>query len=51
MSAATATSQDHDAYVEIAGPCATDVHHNFVQRWNEASERHQDDGLFGHVAR
>ena len=22
-----------------AGPAATDVHHNFVQRWNEASER------------
>lgn len=42
-------TQDHDAYVEIAGPCATDVHHNFVQRWNEASERHQEDGLFGHL--
>lgn len=42
-------SQDHDAYLEIAGPCATDVHHNFVQRWNEASERHKDDGLFGHL--
>ncbi|MDQ8732777.1 phosphatidylserine/phosphatidylglycerophosphate/cardiolipin synthase family protein [Bradyrhizobium sp. LHD-71] len=42
-------SQDHDAYAEIAGPCATDVHHNFVQRWNEASERHKDDGLFGHL--
>ncbi len=42
-------SQDHDAYVEIAGPCATDVHHNFVQRWNEASERQKDDGLFGHL--
>jgi len=43
------TSQDHDAYLEIAGPCATDVHHNFVQRWNETSERHKDDGLFGHL--
>jgi cardiolipin synthase A/B len=42
-------SHDHDAYVEIAGPCATDVHHNFVQRWNEASERQKDDGLFGHL--
>lgn len=42
-------TEDHDAYVEIAGPCATDVHHNFVQRWNEASERHSDDGLFGHL--
>jgi phosphatidylserine/phosphatidylglycerophosphate/cardiolipin synthase-like enzyme len=46
---ADGTSQDHDAYLEIAGPCATDVHHNFVQRWNEASERHKHDGLFGHL--
>ena len=28
----------HDLYLEIRGPAATDVHHNFVQRWNEASE-------------
>jgi len=28
----------HDLYVEVAGPSATDVHHNFVQRWNGASE-------------
>lgn len=34
----------HDTYVEISGPAATDVHHNFVQRWNEASERALDDG-------
>ena len=27
----------HDAYVEIAGPSGTDVHHNFVQRWNQVS--------------
>jgi len=38
----------HDAYVEIAGPSATDVHHNFVQRWNEASERAAADGVWGH---
>lgn len=38
----------HDAYVEIAGPSATDVHHNFAQRWNEASERAADDGVWGH---
>lgn len=31
----------HDAYLEVAGPCATDVHHNFVERWNGASE-HRD---------
>jgi len=29
----------HDVYMELRGPAATDVHHNFVQRWNEASER------------
>ena len=28
-----------DIYCELAGPAATDVHHNFVQRWNLASER------------
>ena len=38
----------HDVYVEISGPSATDVHHNFVQRWNEASERAADDGRWGH---
>jgi phosphatidylserine/phosphatidylglycerophosphate/cardiolipin synthase-like enzyme len=40
----------HDAYVEVSGPAATDVHHNFVQRWNEASERLLDDGRWGHDA-
>ncbi len=40
--------QRHDAYVEVAGPSATDVHHNFVQRWNEASERAEADGVWGH---
>lgn len=34
----------HDVYSELRGPSATDVHHNFVQRWNEASERDADDG-------
>src|SRR5579864_5929624 len=38
----------HDAYVEVTGPSATDVHHNFVQRWNEASERGAEDGVWGH---
>jgi phosphatidylserine/phosphatidylglycerophosphate/cardiolipin synthase-like enzyme len=38
----------HDVYVEVAGPSATDVHHNFVQRWNEASERTAVDGTWGH---
>ncbi|HEX3674495.1 MAG TPA: phosphatidylserine/phosphatidylglycerophosphate/cardiolipin synthase family protein [Rhizomicrobium sp.] len=36
----------HDVYLELRGPSATDVHHNFVQRWNEASERHRDDGAW-----
>jgi cardiolipin synthase len=34
----------HDVYVEIQGPAATDVHHNFAQRWNEASDRDEPDG-------
>jgi cardiolipin synthase len=37
----------HDIYVEVTGPSATDVHHNFVQRWNEASERNCTDGTWG----
>lgn len=37
----------HDLYVEVSGPAATDIHHNFVQRWNEASERDAADGLWG----
>ena len=42
----TARSYDrhHDIYLEVTGPSATDVHHNFVQRWNEASERVAEDG-------
>lgn len=39
----------HDVYVEVTGPAATDVHHNFVQRWNAASERAVADGMFGHA--
>ena len=38
---------NHDVYLELAGPSAVDVHHNFVQRWNEASERHLPDGRWG----
>jgi cardiolipin synthase A/B len=39
--------QNHDVYLELAGPSAVDVHHNFVHRWNEASERHSADGRWG----
>jgi phosphatidylserine/phosphatidylglycerophosphate/cardiolipin synthase-like enzyme len=39
--------QNHDVYIELAGPSVVDVHHNFVQRWNEASERHLPDGRWG----
>jgi len=38
----------HDIYVELRGPSASDVHHNFVQRWNEAGERAVDRGTWGH---
>jgi phosphatidylserine/phosphatidylglycerophosphate/cardiolipin synthase-like enzyme len=31
----------------MSGPSAVDVHHNFVQRWNEASERHSAEGRWG----
>jgi len=41
----------HDVYVELAGPAVGDVHHNFVQRWNEASERDEPDGTWGDVGR
>ena len=34
----------HDVYLELRGPAATDVHHNFVQRWNEASDREDSNG-------
>lgn len=37
----------HDVYVEVTGPSATDVRQNFVERWNEASDRHAADGNWG----
>lgn len=39
--------QNHDVYVELTGPSAADVHHNFAQRWNEASERLTENGRWG----
>ncbi|MCS7462542.1 phosphatidylserine/phosphatidylglycerophosphate/cardiolipin synthase family protein [Paenibacillus doosanensis] len=42
-------NQRHDIYVEVSGPSASDVHHNFVQRWNGASERMEVDGTWGHT--
>jgi len=44
-------ASNHDVYAELRGPSATDVHHNFVQRWNEASERTQPFGAFPTLAR
>jgi cardiolipin synthase len=38
----------HDIFAEIRGPCVTDAHHNFVQRWNGATERNKDDGIWCH---
>lgn len=38
---------NHDVYVELRGPATVDVHHNFVQRWNEASGRRERDGMWG----
>lgn len=35
-----------DVYVEVTGPSAHDVHHNFVQRWNAATERATADGAW-----
>jgi cardiolipin synthase A/B len=40
-------NQNHDVYIELIGSAVADVHHNFVQRWNEASERHLEDGRWG----
>ncbi|SMF38622.1 hypothetical protein SAMN06265365_102414 [Tistlia consotensis] len=40
----------HDLALELAGPAASDLQHNFVQRWNEASERAAADGLWGEGA-
>jgi cardiolipin synthase len=42
-----AEPQNHDVYIELCGPAVADVQHNFVQRWNEASERAEDSGCFG----
>jgi cardiolipin synthase A/B len=37
----------HDAYIEVAGPAASDVHRNFVERWNAASDKRRADGIWG----
>lgn len=39
--------QNHEVCMEISGPAVTDIHHNFVQRWNQASERDEEDGRWG----
>jgi phosphatidylserine/phosphatidylglycerophosphate/cardiolipin synthase-like enzyme len=35
----------HDAYLEVNGPSAADVAHNFVQRWNGATERDPSEDM------
>ena len=40
-------SQNHDVYLELSGPAVADVRHNFVQRWNEASERNAEVNHWG----
>ncbi|MEO7964580.1 MAG: phospholipase D-like domain-containing protein [Gemmatimonadaceae bacterium] len=39
--------QNHDMYIEVAGPAVADVCHNFVQRWTESSEQERSDGRWG----
>jgi cardiolipin synthase A/B len=39
--------QNHDVYIELVGTAVADVDHNFVQRWNETSERLVESGLWG----
>lgn len=36
----------HDLFCEIMGPAVRDVKHNFVQRWNEATEKDKEDGSY-----
>ncbi len=43
--------QNHDLYIELLGPAVADVQHNFVQRWNEASERLAEHGSWGQHAK
>lgn len=40
----------HDVYLELRGPAASDVQHNFTQRWNGASEREREDGAWPDIA-
>lgn len=41
---AASAGPSHGLLLELAGPAVSDLHHNFVQRWNEASEREAEDG-------
>ena len=36
----------HDLFCEVRGPVVTDVVHNFVQRWNGATEKNKERGSF-----
>jgi cardiolipin synthase A/B len=39
--------ENHDVYLEVQGPSTSDLHRNFVERWNDASERNDTDGRWG----
>ncbi len=41
----------HDLFCEIKGPAVIDVIHNFIQRWNEATEKDKKYGSFPQDAR
>jgi cardiolipin synthase A/B len=37
-------SNIHDVHCQIQGPVTSDVHQNFVMRWNHASEQNKENG-------
>lgn len=39
--------ENHDAYLDVCGPTVVDAHHNFVERWNHATDRLAEHGAWG----